>query len=123
MRIYELLEGNIGDLSNFVKHGDGKNDIDYDIAEDMMHYMNNNDRIYRRYMYPIVEQCIRFMKLKKSTGPEMFKGAVQECYDSYLTDYPIRELPNDLDDSTCKAICKKIYEQLCKDIEEGKYKD
>ena len=124
MRITELLEGTeINDLRKFVKHSGDKSELNFDIAEDMKFFMHNNDDLYRRHVYPVIARCAHRIANHKATGPAMFREAVQACYDAYIKKYPIRELSDDLDDKTCKQICANIYEELCNDIKEGKYKD
>lgn len=123
MRIVELLEGkNFKDL-DFVKQDGDKREIDFDLAEDLIYFMNNNDDVYRRHVYPSIAKCVESYKKKKGTKPNIFKSAVLDSYNSYIREFPIRELPQSLDEKLCQEICSKMHEEVCKGIEEGKYKD
>jgi hypothetical protein len=41
----------------------------------------------------------------------------------YVKKFPIRELPNELDEETTKQICDKMHEDVIQQISDGKYKD
>jgi hypothetical protein len=121
MRIRELLEGkNIDDFSEFVEQDKNKGGINYDLAEDLVHFMNQDDDIYRRHVYPIIAKCL---KSKSNIDPSMFAPAVKESYKAYIKKFPIRELPDELDDKGLKETCTKMQEELSKHISDGKYKD
>jgi hypothetical protein len=123
MRIQELLENTNFKDSDFVKHQDGKRDIDYDLSEDLAFYMHNDDDVYRRHTYPAISKCIESIKSNKKINPGIFKAAVEESYKSYVKKFPIRELTDNISDDVCKEICNKLHEELCQHYEEGKYKD
>lgn len=124
MRILELFEGKgYKNLDEFVKHvGDeGDREISYDLAEDLIHFMNNDDEAYRRHLHPIVSKCYDRIKENKKTKPELFTNAVQECYNMYIKEYPIRELPQSLDNESLKETCERLHEEVCQHITDGKY--
>ena len=121
MRITELLEGkNIDDFSEFVEQDKDKGGINYDLAEDLVHFMNEDDEIYRRHIYPIIAKVL---KTKESLSPSIFAPAVKESYKAYLKKFPIRELPDELDGKNLKETCTKMQEELAKHMSDGKYKD
>lgn len=123
MRIVELLEGKKFNDLDFVNRSEGKNEINYDLAEDLSFFMQNDDDTYRRHMYPAIAKCLEMVKHKKKVSPMFFNNAVKESYKNYVKKYPIRELPESLDDKACKEICEKVHDDFCKHYEEGKYKD
>jgi hypothetical protein len=124
MRIRELLENKYFDHKNFVNAKEGnKREINYDLAEDLIHFAHNDDNTYRRHVYPVIADCIDRMKAKKSIHSEIFKPAVEPLYQAYLKKFPIRELPEGVDDKLCTVICKKMKEDFCKHYDDGKYKD
>ena len=123
MRIRDLLEGkNFNDL-DFVKQEEDGRGIDFDLAEDLSFFMSHDDDTYRRHVYPTISKCLEMIKNKKSTKPSVFKAAVEESYKNYLQKYPIRELPDQLDNEMYEEICSKLHDDFCKHVEEGKYKD
>ena len=124
MRIKELLEGkNFNDL-DFVKtkNDSGEKELDFDLADDLIFYMNNDDDVYRKHVHPVIAKCVNGKKDNMEINPSAFANAVKECYNSYLEEYPIRELPDSLDNKTLKEICEKFHEEVHKHIENGKYK-
>ena len=58
MRINELLEAKKFDDSDFVKDTEGNREIDYDLTEDLVFFMNNDDEVYRRHLYPSISKCL-----------------------------------------------------------------
>jgi hypothetical protein len=123
MRIRELLENNNFKEDDFVKATGEKREIDYDLVEDLIHFMHNDDHIYRRHVYPVLMKCIDGIKGKKATHSKMFAEAIKECYKLYKKKFPIRELDDELSEDTCKQACTKMYEEVKEHISAGKYKD
>lgn len=116
MRIQELLESNNFTLSEKDNFG-----LDFDLVEDMTFFMQNDDDAYRRNVYPSVVRCIKKIKNGNTVHPSIFEDAAIECYKDYIKKYPIRQLPDALDEELTNGICEKFYQELCKNIEEGKY--
>lgn len=111
MRIIDLFEDtNFKEDEYLNKNKDG---IDYDLAEDLVFYMNNNDDVYRRSVYPTVAKCLEAFKQKKSVRPSVFKQAALECYRSYQNKFPIRALPETLDEELCNEVCEKLFKEIC----------
>lgn len=123
MRIRELLETKDFNDLDFVKKTGDKDEIDYDLVEDLVFFMNNDDDTYRRHVYPAVSKCIRIIDANKEPSPSIFKSAVLDSYKNYIKEYPIRELPDDLDRETCEEVCSKMHEEVCKNHSESNSKD
>jgi hypothetical protein len=123
MRIIELLEGKKFNDLDFVKTDGDKTEIDYDLCEDLIFYMNNDDDVYRRHVYPSVSRCINRIETNEKTNPSIFTNAVRESYKQYIKKYPIRNLPDDIEEITFKEVCKQMHEEICKNHSDGKYKD
>jgi len=122
MRIQELLEGKKFDDLDFVTKVDGKRSIKFDLAEDLIHFMNQDDDVYRRHTYPAIANCLDKMSGKSKPNGKIFEPAVKESYKIYTRKYPIRELPTEIDSKMCEQICSKIHEEVLKHINDGKYK-
>jgi hypothetical protein len=123
MRITELLEGKkFNDLDFIRKEGD-KTELAFDLIEDLAYFLNNDDDIYRRYVYPAVNKCVESIKRNKTVSSSVFKTAVGEGYKEYIRKFPLKELADTLEDTLCKKVCDKMHEDVCKDVTEGKYKD
>jgi hypothetical protein len=79
--------------------------------------------VYRRHTYPGIAKCLEITDRKKKPAASIFKSAVEEGYRNYIKEFPIRELPDNIDEKTCKEVCEKLREVVCQDIKDGKYKD
>jgi hypothetical protein len=124
MRIRELLEGKkFNDLNFITKTEDGRTDIAYDLVEDLVFYLNNNDDLYRRHLYPVISNCVESMNSNKEPSPNVFKKVVEQAYKNYIKEFPIRQLPHTIEEQTCNEVCQKMHEEFCKNFQEGKYKD
>ena len=122
MRIHELLEGRFFDDSKFVKHNATGRELDYDLSEDLIHFMHNDDDVYRRSVYPAIAKCIDLVNAKKPTNSKLFKNSVEESYKEYVKRFPIKELQDTLDEKMCEEICSKMREDIIQHIKDGKYK-
>lgn len=119
MRIIDLLESKYkNDFKEFV---DPEKGLLFNLAEDLIYFMNNDDDTYRRHVYPALVTCIRKIENNQKINPAMFKLPAMESYKQYCVKYPIKELPKDLDEETLKEVCHKYYEEICKNHEEGKF--
>ena len=123
MRIQELLEGKKFDDLEFVTKENGKRSINFDLAEDLIHFMNQDDDVYRRHTYPAIANCLDKMSGKSKPNTKMFEPAVKESYKIYTRKYPIRDLPDEIDSKMCEQVCTKIHEEVLKHISDGKYKE
>jgi hypothetical protein len=123
MRIRELLEGKQFNDLDFVKQTNDKREIDYDLVEDLMHFMNHDDEVYRRHVFPTIANCIDKVSAKSPTKSGMFKPVVEKSYKLYIDKFPIRELPDKIDSGICEQVCDKMHEEVVKHVTDGKYKD
>jgi hypothetical protein len=123
MRINELLENKHFKEDDFVqKTGEGR-ELNFDLAEDLIHFMNQDDDVYRRHTYPAIANCVDKLESKRDPSIGIFKPAVENSYKIYVKKFPIRELPDSLDEELCKQICEKIHEEVVQHINDGKYKE
>ena len=104
MRIQELLEGKKFDDLEFVTKENGKRSINFDLAEDLIHFMNQDDDVYRRHTYPAIANCLDKMSKKSKPNTKMFEPAVKESYKIYTRKYPIRDLPDEIDSKMCEQV-------------------
>jgi hypothetical protein len=123
MRIKELLEGTNFDSEEFIDKKGDKREINFDLAEDLMHFMHNDDDVYRRHLYPVLANCLDKAKSKSPTNKNVFKPAVESSYKLYIKKFPIRELDDEIDNKLCEKICGKLHEEFKEHMSDGKYKD
>lgn len=121
MRIEELLENKQFKDSDFIKNTDNGREIDYDLKDDLIYFMNNDDHVYRRHFHPAISTCVDKINENGKVSPKIFKTAVENSYEAYTNKFPLRELPLRLDLETCEDICKSIFEEVKKHIDEGEY--
>lgn len=123
MRIRELLESKVFKDSDFVKHSGDKRELDYDLVEDLMYFMNHDDDVYRRHLFPAISKLIDAADSKRKLNANIFKPAVESSYKIYINKFPIRELPDSIEDKICEELCSKMHEEVSQHISDGKYKD
>lgn len=123
MRIRELLESKYFNDNDFVTPTENGRELNFDLAEDLIYFMNHDDDVYRRHVFPSIAKCIDYFNENRPTKAGMFRPAVEKSYQIYAKKYPIRELPESLDEEMCKEICTKIHEEFKQHIADGKYKD
>jgi hypothetical protein len=123
MRIRELLEGKKFNDLDFVNQDEDGTNINYDLVEDLSFFMHNDDNTYRQSVFPSIMKCLDNRKNKKDIKHSIFSQAVEESYKTYIKKFPIRQLPNSLDEEVKEEICKKLHDDFCRDYDDGKYKD
>jgi hypothetical protein len=123
MRIKELLEGANFDSKDFIDKKGDQREINFDLIEDLMHFMHNDDDVYRRHLYPKLAHLLNDIKDKKPTNKNIFKPAVESSYKLYIKKFPIRELPDSLNEKMCTKICDKLHEEFKEHVSDGKYKE
>lgn len=123
MRLRELLEGKFFKSEDFVTATPEGKDINFDLAEDLIHFMNHDDHTYRRHFFPVIAKVLTMHKENRTPKSGIFKPAVEECYKQYTNQFPIRELPQELDSEQLDEICLKLHEQVMDHIADGKYED
>lgn len=123
MRIQELLENASFKEDDFIKKSGDKEEIDYDLADDLVHFMHNDDHSYRRHVYPVIIKCLSLAKNKKPIQSTMFAEAIKECYKAYSKKFPIRVMPSELDEEQLAEACGKVHDDFLKHVKDGKYKD
>lgn len=114
MRIRELFENKYFNPVQYVSEvGDNKdNEINYDLVEDLFYFINNDDDIYRKKLYPIIAFFLEKRKVNKVPPAKIFARMVEESYDEYKKQFPIKELPKDLSQEMNTKICEKLYDMV-----------
>lgn len=130
MKIQEMfnnakLEKDFGlDHIGFNKSPDEKSDDEFtfDLNEDLMYFMHNNDDFYRKHFYPVLNVCKKQFDRGQNFTHRIFKPTVLKAYSMYKHEFPVRELRDELDHERVEEICKSIYETELKNMREGLYK-
>jgi hypothetical protein len=102
MKITELLE-------SFPHKVDTKQDqLPYDLAEDLMFFMRNDENFYRKHYYPHIAKIKEQVKQGRKLSSNVFMPMVQHAFECYTDKFPIRGLPESLEDDLCEEICSKL---------------
>jgi hypothetical protein len=121
MRITDLLENAHFNSDNFIKQTEEGNEIDFDLADDLVFYLNNDDDVYRRFLHPAILKCVDKITADEEVKYTIFKSAVAKGYKQYIKQYPIRELPTDIETKIWKEVCKKIFDEVSTNMKDGHY--
>lgn len=122
MRINELLESVDIDLDR-KEQNSTDNGEDFDLAEDLVFFLNNDDDTYRRHTHPAITKCIHKIKANENSHPSIFRVAALRGYKDYINKFNLNKLPDVLEEKVCDEVCRKMYEDTCKHVEEGRYED
>jgi hypothetical protein len=93
----------------------------FDLDDDLIFFMHNNDDFYRRNLFPVLKVCKNKFDHGGGFSHRMFKPIVAKAYESYRKEFPLRELEDKLDEEQCEAIARKIYEMELGNMKDGKY--
>lgn len=118
MKIKELLEGSTFNDLDFLENTPLGREINYDLVNDLVYFMHENDDIYRRYTYPAI---LKYAKLRKqhSNAASVFKSAVNAAYPNYVREFPIRELPDKIDPELVSKVCQSLAAVVDRHVRSG----
>jgi len=115
MKIIELFE-------DFQLPSEKKDDkLPFDLKDDLEFFMRNDDDFYRRHYYPHIIKCKNYMESGKNLGPRAFKKLVNHAYECYTKKFPVRQLPDSLEEDIVNKICSKLHNEEVKYIKEKVY--
>jgi len=95
-----------------------KPELDYDLKDDLMVFMNNDPMFYRKRYFPTMIKFNQYHAEGRRVHPRAFAKLVQEAYDLYKNKFQVEGLMSSLPEDMCEDICKAIHEQEtqnCKD--------
>ena len=118
MKIFELFESTRFKESDFIEVNNKTPQINYNLVEDLVHFMMADDSVYRKCLYPKILISIKSFKNPDNIPSDYFKDSVLESYKEYLRKYPIKILPRTLDTESLHEACDKIYEIIVEDLSE-----
>lgn len=128
MKLFEMFGGQqmpIEDMLKTSSHNkvrDEKNKLGFDLAEDLVFFMNNNDDFYRRHYFPIIKTCKAQFESGDKFSHRVFKPIINKAYEAYKEEFPVRELEESLEEDFKEQVAKIIYDTEIKNLEDGLYK-
>jgi hypothetical protein len=94
---------------------------EFDVKEDLIHFMNNEPEFYRKFYYPAMVK----IKLHKERGNEFdstkLAPMINHAYSIYKEKFPVKDLQSKLSKEDLKDVCSKIYETELDNIKQGHY--
>jgi hypothetical protein len=115
MKIKELCE-------NFPhKLPENKDKLPYDLAEDLMFFMRNDDDFYRKHYYPHIVKIKGHVKQGRDLSPKVFAPMVHHAFECYTEKFPVRELPEALEKDFIEDVCGKLRTEEVQHINDGLY--
>ena len=103
-----------------VKNEQGK--YEFDLGEDLVFFMHNNDDFYRRHFFPVLKTCKAQFESGGKFSHRVFKPIINKAYEAYKKEFPIRELEESLEDEFKEQVARSIYDTELKNLEDGLYK-
>lgn len=103
-------------------HSGADDEYSFDLAEDLIYFMHNNDDFYRKRFFPVLNLCKKQFDQGQSFSHRVFRPIVTKAYSMYKDEFPLRELRDDLEKEMVEEICKKIHESEMTNMREGAYK-
>ncbi len=104
MKIFEILEPTTETKK-----------LDFDLADDLIFYMYNDQEFYRTRFYPAEVKFKSLSKAGNTPGPNSFKNIVKDAYSKYHDKYKVKELEKTLPDETLSQICNKLHAKVLED--------
>ena len=100
-----------------------KDELPFDIEDDLAVYMRNDPMFYRKEYYPIVLKMQSAHKNNKSLDPlALWVPAVQRAIIPYMNKFKIDKNPRDIiNKRMIKSIASKIYSDEINHIKSGSY--
>lgn len=118
MRISELCESVDLDLEKTPEDKDG---LGFDLKDDLIFFMNNDDEVYRRHTFPAILKLQDKIAAGVKPSKSLFANAVHECYQMYQEQFNSHKLPYELEPDIIEEICQQIYEDEEQKIKDGHY--
>ena len=72
-------------------------EVDYDMHDDLMYFMNADPEFYRHTYYPFQHKVYAHCDKDKEVSPKAFKNIVIKAFEEYKKKFPIKELSENLE--------------------------
>lgn len=98
------------------------NEYEFDLAEDLVYFMHNNDDFYRRHFFPVLKTCKAQFESGGDFSHRVFKPVIKKAYEAYRKEFPVRELEESIEEDLTEEIAHAIYETELRNLKDGLYK-
>jgi hypothetical protein len=100
MKVFEIFSQNIEDKK-----------IDFDLADDVIYFMNNDPEFYRKEYFPFLTKFQHHCDAGRQVTPKAFFPVVKRAVENYKLKFPMNELEEALNDGQITEICEKLQTQ------------
>jgi hypothetical protein len=128
MKLFEMFGDQEMPIEDMIKTGPSKiikdemGMYEFDLAEDLVFFMHNNDDFYRSHFFPILKTCKAQFESGGTFSHRVFKKVIEKAYESYKKEFPIKELEDNLEEEFTEQVAHHIYETELQNMKDGLYK-
>ena len=128
MKLFEMFGNKEMPVEDMIKTGPSKiikdemGKYEFDLAEDLVFFMHNNDDFYRKHFFPIIKTCKAQFESGGKFSHRVFKKVIEKAYESYKKEFPVKELDDSLEDEFTEKVALHIYETELENIKGNLYK-
>jgi hypothetical protein len=117
MKIRELFE-NFPDK----RSTDLVEEVPFDLGEDLIYFMKNDDDFYRRHYYPQLIKCKHELKKRGDVSNSFFEDVVKKAFECYSNKFGVNtNLPESLEEEEFNTVCEKLKAEEIKNINDKIY--
>lgn len=88
------------------------NNTEFDVADDIVFFMNTDADIFRRNLYPAKVKYKVELKKNREGADRVLCDAIQKSYKTYLEKFNLKTLPSTIDKDVLTNACSKLKEQI-----------
>ena len=128
MKLFEMFGDKELPVEDMLKAGpnkiikDEQGKYEFDLAEDLVYFMHNNDDFYRSHFFPVLKTCKAQFENGGNFSHRVFKKVIEKAYDHYKKEFPVKELDDNLEEDFKEQVAHHIYETELQNLKDGLYK-
>lgn len=96
-------------VDELFSHNDDKKELDFDLIDDLIFFIQNDHNFYRTDYYPFISKFHKYLKSGAETSPSLFKNIVLRAYNVYRSKFNVDGLDDKLTIEQIKEVCNKLY--------------
>jgi hypothetical protein len=101
---------------------DMSNSLDYDVVDDMMVYMRNNPKFYRRDYFPLMVNLQKQVRNGEKINPKECLGPmIEKACESYCERFGVKTKETLLTDDDKNALISRIFDEEIDNLRNGDY--
>ena len=110
-------------IVEFAENPAADNNMNFDVVDDVLVFMRNNPRFYRRAYFPaMVELQNKIRKNEKINPNESLASMIEMACESYCDHYSVgRNKNNLLNDEDREILVNKIFDEELESLRNGEY--